>query len=128
MTQEKSIKIWLEGAKDALDTANKLFDNKKYNHSLFFFHLALEKILKAVYVSMKDEAAPYSHNLVDLAHKLELDLNEKDYAKLAEISDFNVSARYESHKYKIYKKATKDYSAKWLEICKDYYQYFLKLI
>jgi len=125
MTQKESITIWLDGAKDALDTCDRLFESKKYHHSLFFLHLALEKILKAVYVSKKDDAAPYSHNLADLAKKSNLKLTRQDYEKLSEISEFNVSARYESHKYKIYKKATEEFSKIWIDIGKKLYEYLL---
>jgi len=54
MTQDESIKIWVDGARDAFDTSEKLFDSKKYHHALFFLHLALEKALKALYVSKKN--------------------------------------------------------------------------
>ena len=38
-----------------------------YSYALFFGHLAVEKILKAVYVVRKGEHAPYLHNLEKLA-------------------------------------------------------------
>lgn len=128
MTQKESIKIWIEGAVDALDTSEKLFKVKKYHHSLFFLHLALEKSLKALYVAKKGEAAPYTHNLVDLLHTLKLKMGDSDFKNMAEISEFNVSARYESHKYKIYKMATLEFTKKWMKIGKKYYDSFLKQI
>ena len=76
MTQQESIKIWIDGYKDALDTAQKLFASKKFNHSLFFLHLALEKLFKAIYVSKKDEAPPYTHDLIILAEKCSIDISK----------------------------------------------------
>ena len=67
MTQEAAIKIWVDGSIDAIDTAQKLFDSKKYNHSLFFLHLAIEKILKAIFIHKYDTAPPYTHDLIVLA-------------------------------------------------------------
>ena len=55
-------------------------------------------------------------------------MSNEDFEKMAEISEFNVSARYESHKYKIYKKATLEFTKKWMIIGKKYYDNFLKQI
>lgn len=126
MTQEKAIKIWLEGAEDALDTCNKIFKSKKYHHALFFLHLALEKIIKAFYIFKLDTSPPYTHNLKDLCLKMKLKLSVDQLAELDEISEFNVSARYEEYKFKIYKRATKEYSEKWMKIGRDYYKFFKK--
>lgn len=119
MTQQKAIDIWIEGSRDALDTAQKLFESKKFNHSLFFLHLALEKILKAIYVSKKDEAPPFTHDLVTLAEKCSINISDDQKLQLAEISEFNVSARYEEYKYQIYKKATEEYTTEWFKIGED---------
>lgn len=124
MTQEESVKIWLDGADDALDTADKLFENGKYHHALFFLHLALEKILKAIYAQNKSESPPPIHDLVRLAEKSNLKLGEKQNLQLAEISTFNVSARYDDYKLRFYKKATLEYSTEWRGIGKELFQIF----
>lgn len=113
MTQQESIRIWLNGSKDALDTAQKLLESKKYNHSLFFLHLAIEKALKATYIQKYDNAPPYTHDLVVLAEKCSIDITEELKMEFSEISGFNVSARYEDYKYQMYKKATKEYTDTW---------------
>lgn len=128
MTQEAAIKIWVDGANDALDTANKLFNSKKYHHALFFLHLALEKILKALYISIKDEAPPYIHNLKQISEIAGLELSDTEINQLDQISEFNVSTRYEEHKYKIYKKATKEYTTEWMKIGMDIYELFIQKI
>jgi len=116
MTQQEAMDIWIEGYKDALDTAQKLFSSKKFNHSLFFLHLALEKILKAVYIFKKDEAPPYTHDLVTLAEKCLINMSNEEKVQLTEISEFNVSARYEDYKLQMYKKATEEYTTLWFKI------------
>ena len=128
MTQEESVKVWLDGAYDALDTSQKLFDVGKYHHALFFLHLALEKILKCVYVSAKNDAPPYIHSLKQISQLIGLKLSEKELEQLDEISEFNVSARYEEYKYKIYKRATKEYTKIWMLIGKNFYEEFKKKI
>ena len=128
MGKADAIKIWEDGAKDAMLTCDKLFESKRYHHALFFLHLALEKILKALYVSRKDMSPPFSHSLVDLAERVDLNLNKEKNIDLAQISEFNVSARYENYKYKIYKMATKEFAEKWMNIGKIFYESILKLI
>lgn len=126
MTQLEAIKIWLDGAIDSMDTAQQLLNSRKFNHSLFFLHLAVEKILKAVFIHKKDTAPPYTHDLVVLAEKSGIKLTKDQKSQLAEISEFNVSARYEEYKYKIYKKATEEYTKEWFKIGTDLFDMFKK--
>lgn len=106
--------VWVTSAKDDLDTAEKLFGIGKYHHCLFFAHLSLEKLLKAVFVSKKNVFPPPIHDLIRLAEKAGLSLDETITLQLAEISTFNVAARYDDYKLKFYKKATKAYAEEWL--------------
>jgi len=119
-----NIEYWLTSSKDDLDTADKLFVAKKYHHCLFFVHLALEKILKAVYVLKKHKAPPLVHDLVRLAQKSDLEIGESLTLQLIEISTFNIAARYDDYKFRFYQKATKEYSTKWLKIGKKLHKYF----
>jgi len=75
MNIKKLQDYWFAGYKDALLTAEKLYEAKRYHHALFFGHLALEKILKAVVVKQTKEHAPVTHDLVKLARDTELDIN-----------------------------------------------------
>lgn len=125
---DQHLDYWIEGAADALDTAEKLFTNKKYYHSLFFLQLALEKLLKALHQQKRNEPAPPLHNLFRLASLCGIDLDEEIEAQLREISSFNISARYDDYKQSFYKKATYDYASKWLNIGKKLYKKFLTLL
>jgi HEPN domain-containing protein len=120
-----ALKYWQESAIDAFDTSNKLFESKKYNHSLFFVHLSLEKILKALYIQVKKDSPPPIHDLIRLAEKSDVVLDEKTKLELAEISTFNVSARYDDYKLEFYKKATREYSEKWRAISKTIFDKLL---
>jgi len=46
----KQIDYWVKGAFSDIETAELLLTGKKYVKSLFFCHLAIEKILKALVV------------------------------------------------------------------------------
>lgn len=115
MTKEYLIKFWKDSALDSLDTAESLFNPGKYHHCLFFLHLAIEKMLKAVFVRLKNETPPPTHDLVRLAEIAGLPIEESRKLDLAEISSFNVSARYDDYKKQFYLKATKDYARNWLD-------------
>ena len=126
MTRQKAIDIWIEGAVDALDTCGKLFKSKKYHHALFFLHLALEKIIKALYISKLDDSPPYTHNLKQLIKLSKIEVSDLELKQLDEISKFNVAARYDDYKYQMYKKATEDYTKKWMKVGKDLYEKYKK--
>jgi len=63
----------------------------------------------------RNEAPPLTHDLVMLAEKAGIEISQAEKEELAEISTFNIAARYDDYKLKFYKKATKEYSDKWFE-------------
>jgi len=126
MTQQKAINIWIDGAVDALDTCDKLFESKKYAHALFFLHLAVEKIIKALYISKIDSSPPFIHNLKLLVEKSKTKFSGEEAKQLDEISEYNVSTRYDDYKYKIYLRATKEYTTNWIKIGKKLYEKYKK--
>lgn len=125
---DEAIEYWLKSSRDDLDTAKKLFSLKKYNHALFFLHLALEKIIKGAYLSKKNEAPPLVHDLVLLAEKAEIESSQIEKEELVEISTFNIAARYDDYKLKFYKKATKDYTEKWFKKGEELFNKILDIL
>ena len=119
MTQndtDKLVQYWLKAAEMDMQTAVEIHDNtKKYVSVLFYIHLSLEKILKALYVTRKKEHAPFSHNLIYLAKHADLELSDKDTRLLTEINDFNIECRYPDEKFRIYKTATAGFTGKYLK-------------
>lgn len=116
---EKTVQYWLNGAVYDLETGQTLLRSKKYPYALFFGHLALEKLLKAVVVKRTDEHAPYSHSLVMLAQRANLDMPEEMFDRLAEFMEFHTEARYPDVKADFYQRCTKEYAqAKYREIKK----------
>jgi HEPN domain-containing protein len=128
MSQDEAILIWKNGAIDAWDTFETLFSSKKYLHALFFLHLALEKLLKAIIIKQTDQPAPVVHDLIRLAEKINLTIDNQVLSELGEISTFNVAARYDDTKLQLYKKATIEYTQKWKMIGKFWFDRLLKLL
>ena len=48
---KKIISYWLTEANEAVDVATHLLEKEDYSYALFFGHLAIEKMLKGLFVS-----------------------------------------------------------------------------
>jgi HEPN domain-containing protein len=113
MTAQQLTTIWTEGAADAMDTASKLMIDGKYNHALFFCHLALEKQLKTILIRVTQEPPLPIHNLLRIAELAQITLSSEQKEHMREINRFNIEARYDDIKQQFYRKATKEYAEKW---------------
>lgn len=126
--KEKLIKAWGESALEEFVVAKDLFKAKHYSQCLFFCQLALEKTLKAAFIATNGECPPPSHNLVKLAEGAKIELTKEWREQLGEITSFNVEARYDIRKEKLYKKATVLFTEQFLKITEDFLEYFAKKI
>ena len=54
MTKDEHIIYWKETAEKDYQTMKHLFQTGDYNWALFIGHLVIEKLLKALYVKLKD--------------------------------------------------------------------------
>jgi HEPN domain-containing protein len=104
MERKKLVEFWLSEAEEARVVAKHLFGKKDYSYSLFFGHLAIEKILKAIYVKRKDEQVPRLHNLPRLAEEAGLDVTPDILHNLIRITAYNLEARYPDYNKRIPKK------------------------
>lgn len=95
-------RYWLESSRYDLSASHKLVEAGTYVWALFTGHIALEKVLKAVWVSRTKTAPPRTHNLLVLAKGAGVSLSEQDRAHLATINRFNIEARYPSVKLDFY--------------------------
>lgn len=102
MTEPKDIELdikqisdfWLTEAEEVLEVADHLIAKADYSYALFFGHLAVEKMLKALFVIRQKQHAPPLHNLLRLARVVGLDMDEDTEDKLITITAFNIEARY----------------------------------
>lgn len=107
---KKLIRYWAEQTPDALETAQALFRSRKFHFCLFFCHLSVERMLKAVVVSATKDHAPYTHNLVFLAGKSGLELDSDRLHFLETLNEWCLMARYPSNQQALYDKATRRYT------------------
>lgn len=106
--------------------AGHLFEKDDYTYALFFGHLTVEKILKAIYVKRRNDAPPFSHNLTYLSEKAGVELNEEHLELLEEISDYNLEARYPDDKMSFFKKCTKKFTANKLKQIEEVRKWLLQ--
>lgn len=91
----KQVNHWRKSAIEDLDVAEDLILNRhRVLHGLFFVHLALEKLLKALVCQKTQKLAPYIHNLIRLSEIADLHLDPQHKTLLADVNDFNLSGRY----------------------------------
>ncbi|MCX6048941.1 MAG: HEPN domain-containing protein [Chloroflexi bacterium] len=90
----KQIDYWRISAEEDWVVAKKLIADESLRHGLFFAHLTLEKILKALVCQATQNLAPRIHSLTRLAEIASLSMHV-DYARiLGEMNDFNLIGRY----------------------------------
>lgn len=129
MTKDEHIKYWLKSAQHDLESAKSIFDSGRFDWSLFVGHLALEKILKAIFVDKNDNKLPPKiHNLVRLAELSKIKLDEEQKFLLDKINDFNLQTRYPDYKLEFYKRCTKEYTTDYLGKIEDFYEWFSSLL
>lgn len=116
MTKKEIINSLIKQAHNHKKTAEDLFTMKHYDWCLFLWHLALEKLLKAKILASGKHII-YTHNIERLYKLTELPADNKIKDQLKTITSFNLEARYDNYKFDFYKKATRDYAKKWVEIC-----------
>ena len=108
---------WIESSNEDYNVMNVLYKNQKNSYCLFFGHLVIEKLLKALYAKNNKSTphAPRSHDLLYLAEKINLKLDERKEDLLDLITKFNISSRYDDYKREFYTKCTDEYTSEQLK-------------
>jgi HEPN domain-containing protein len=91
---DKHIHYWRSGAEEDFEVAGELLARGHSRHALFFAHLALEKLLKALVCRTTNDLAPRTHNLVRLAEGSSLLLESHHTDILADMNAFCFEGRY----------------------------------
>ena len=100
----KHIEYWKLSATDDLEAIDFLLNGKKYVQSLFFTHLSLEKILKALWVkNNENNIPPKTHNLYFLYQECGELLDEDDTDFLQKLNTFQIEGRYPDYITNLYK-------------------------
>jgi len=113
--KDKLVKHWVDSSDANYNSMLVNYKTKEYNWALFIGHLCIEKLLKALFVKVNDKFPPLIHDLIRLAEKSNLPLNEEQEDLLREITTFNLEGRYEDYQQGFYKLCTPEYTTHWIE-------------
>jgi len=128
MNHEELIEYWRLEAEDSLRVAGHLFEKGDYSYALFFGHLAVEKIIKAVFVQNTGEDVPRSHNLLRLAKAAKIEVTASQQHKLVRITAFNLEARYPDYKREFRKKCTREFSEKEMQTVREVFSWLKSML
>ena len=90
----KQIDYWKTSSDEDFAAAESLLEKGHFRHSLFFAHLAIEKMLKAHVMRQTKEIPPRIHNLIRLVELAKLKLDEERKGFLREFGVYQLEGRY----------------------------------
>ena len=128
MTPQEIVQYWITTAEDDWQSVQNLFDKQDYVKSLFFGHLFLEKLFKALVVQQSGLHAPYGHALHTLAEKAQLSLTSDQVVFLRRVTDYNIEARYPDWKLEFKKKCTREFCQAELKAIENFGQWLQTML
>jgi len=108
-------KHWLDSSKQNYSTMQNLLNSKDYDWAMFMGHLVIENLLKALYVKKNSTHAVFTHDLLRLATKCDLEISDQFEEWLDDLTTFNINARYDSYKQNFRKRCTPEFTKIWTE-------------
>jgi HEPN domain-containing protein len=126
--KEKILKSWIDLSDEDYDTMIVMYDNRRYNWSLFLGHLLIEKLLKALYVKKFSDHPPYTHNLIKLTELNKLTLSNEEKVFFVTVSTYNLNARYDDYKRSFSLQCTPEYTLQWINEIKAKRLWIKKLL
>lgn len=125
-TKEEHIEFWTEQAEDDWSAVHALLNAKKYIQAMFFAHLVIEKICKALWIKCNESnLPPKSHNLIYLlsATRIEPTENQKEF--MLNLNRFQLEGRYPEYRTKMNKICTKDFTTTMINQTNELRQWLL---
>jgi HEPN domain-containing protein len=109
MTNEEKVQHWINLSDEDVKTAEVVLNGKRYLHLGFMCHQVIEKIFKAAYAKLKEEAPPYRLDLLLLAKKSGFEhlLTSEQIAIIGALNPLNIEARYPDYKNEQAKRLTR---------------------
>ena len=126
MTKNEHIEYWLAIADKDWEIVQKLYQSGDYMYCLFFCHLVIEKISKAIWVKNHEtNIPPKIHNIINLLDESQISFDNEKSEFLLLLNEFNIEARYPDYKQKIFRICDKTYTDDMLKKVKDIRQCLL---
>lgn len=90
----KQIDYWRSTSEQDIETASILVGVKKHLEGLFFCHLSIEKIIKALVVKETENIPPRSHDLFYLARIAKINFTETQSEFMEILMRYQLEGRY----------------------------------
>ena len=114
MTIQEHIEFLINQADEDLGVTEAIEAASYYGQALFWGHLVLEKLCKALYLKNNNKTDyPYIHNLLVLMNKCNVELNDEQIAFYSDMNRFQSKGRYGDTLHEIDSTITK-------EVCENY--------
>jgi len=127
MTKQTHINHWLTSAQKDWEVMEYLLKGKKYVHALFFGHLYLEKLAKALWViNGTENIPPKTHNLLKLLNESGVKLDENQQIFLLKLNQYQIEGRYPEDIDKLYKFTNAKLTAEYIKEIKNLKKCFLE--
>jgi len=121
-----SIANWIKSSNYDIKTAEHMFATGRYVYVLFMCHLAVEKLLKALYEATYEKVPPKTHNLIYLSNAVKLEIPENLLQTIESLNDLGVVTRYPEDINALVKAFKKDRSAEYLKKTKELLRWLKK--
>ena len=127
MTKQDYIQYWITTAKEDSETMSFLFKGKRYVHALFFGHLHIEKICKALWVkNNKENIPPKIHNLLSLLEQAKVKPDEKQLLFMLKLNQYQIEGRYPDDQARLKKITSKELTQQYISEIKKLSSCLLK--
>jgi HEPN domain-containing protein len=95
MEKQEHIRYWIQQSADDWEAVHTLFHGGKNMQALFFAHLVIEKLCKALWIKDNDSNfPPRTHNLNYLLSQTSIKLSEQYGELLLTLNRFQLEGRY----------------------------------
>jgi len=102
-TKKEHIDFWLMQADDDWKAVSTLYKGRNYLQSLFFAHLVIEKICKALWIKYNEgQVPPKTHNLIHLISTTPIELHDDKSEFMLNLNRFQLEGRYPGYWTKLH--------------------------
>ncbi|MCF6335901.1 MAG: HEPN domain-containing protein [Spirochaetales bacterium] len=120
MNITETIQYWIDSSDQDFIAMEHLYDAGDFSWSLFLGHIVIEKLLKAYFITSNKENPPFIHDLLRIAERANLKLDEEKMDFLDTVTAFNIRTRYDDYINDFKKKCTHEFTEKYILEIKEF--------
>lgn len=120
MTKEEHVTYWIETADDNWRSIQNMYDAGEYLPALFWAHLTIEKLSKALWVRDNlDNIPPRIHNIIRLWAATTFEPTPEQEQLAYRLNDFQLEGRYPDYSHRLRRLTTAVYTRELLDAVAD---------